>query len=513
VLLSTIRTKNRSSFTLGAVLCVFGAISIGQPELANAQTALELLQPDIVPRSVVIARPFRVYADPALPPEETGLRELSLTDVEAVARRFFARDRRYQIVDFTSAVLGEARETTHEETVFIAEQSARLGYGHHRSYNLASSVSEFDSAIAAYQRTTRSWTHPEDLGEVWLTLARVHLELSEVDPERADEHLAHATEAFRRLIRVNPDRQVGDLNFPNSVVGAYRRAYLDHIINRGAELRLTHQEALRLAQIADAQLVVYAFVMTVEDGHTLVLQAYDTQESRFVIDEEFAIVPELTAVSSAIEAALSRMAACQELIPAPVVEPPNGRGTLYLSTAFSLGTYTTRPTDRVFANYGAKVSLSIMLRETFGLYLSGMQWTAPRDADGELLRPLESTRGVIGVTAGGRTGGRLRAFAVGGLDFTRLGRFRATDSFWCKVSEGEAFEFDEERRCLQSDMVDEEPQLQFGLSFGVGVDVNLSGPFWLHLQGNTSIYSLPIEDRRVNFPLWVDLGFTYELGR
>lgn len=511
--LPTIRTKDRTSFSLGAVLCVFVALCSLSPRDAHAQTALELLQPDIVPRNVVIARPFRVYADPALPAEQTGLWELSLADVEAVPRRFFARDRRYEVVDFTTSILAEARESAHEETVFIAEQSARLGYGHHRSYNLASAVSEFNAAAEAYERTTRSWTHPDDLGEVWLTLARVHLELSQVDTDRADEHLVHASEAFRHLIRVNPDRQVDELNFPESVVGAYRRAYLDHILNRGTELRLTEAEAIHLAEIAGAELVVYSFVMADQVGHTLVLQAYDTVESRFVVDAEFVITPELTSVSDTIEAELSRMAACQELVPAPVIEPPSGRGTLYLSTAFSMGTYMTRPTDRVFANYGAKFSLRIMLRETFGLYLGGMQWTAPRDADGELLRPLESTRGVVGVTAGGRAGGRVRAFAVGGLDFTRLGRFRATDSFWCKVSEGDPFEFDDERRCREADMVDEDPQLQFGLSFGVGVDVNLSGPFWLHLQGNTSIYSVPIEDRRVNFPLWFDLGFTYELGR
>ncbi len=425
---STTHAKNRSSFWLGAVLCVFVVAFSLRATLAQAQSALELTQPDIIPRNVVIARPFRVYADPALPAEETGLRDLSMADVEAVPRRFFARDERYEVVEFTSARLAAARETAHEETVFIAEQSARLGYGHHRSYNLASAVSEFEAAVEAYARTTRAWTHPEELAEVWLTLARVHLELASVDTDRADEHLVQAADELRQLIRVDPGRQVDEFNFPESVVGAYRRAYLDHLINRGRELRLTRAEAIRLAEIADAYLVLYAFILTDESGHSLVLQAYDAYEARFVIDEEFPIEPELTQVSETIEAALSRMAACQELVPAPVVEPPGGRGTLFLSTAFSVGTYTTRPTDRLFGNYGAKFALSIMLRETFGVYVGGLQWTAPRDADGELLRPLESTRGVLGVTAGGSARGRLRAFAIGGLDFTRIGRFRATDS-------------------------------------------------------------------------------------
>jgi hypothetical protein len=461
----------------------------------------------------MITRPFRIYPDPGLPAEETGLRAVSLSDVEGVPRRFFAQDERYRLVDFTDAVMADSREPDHEETIFIAQQSARLGQGHYRAYNLASSVSDFGAAIDAYDRTTRMWTRPDELGDVWLALARVRLELAQVDYENEQEHLAYADDAFRNLIRIDPSRRIDEREFPASVVDTYQRAYRDHILNGGADLRLSEFEARQLAAVGDADVVVYAFILTDDSGHRLVLQAYDVLTERFIVDHESVIAPNLEDVTSEIEAALSRVVACHGLLPPPSVEAPRDRGTLFLSTAFSLGSYTTRPTDRLFTNLGAKFSLTVMLRATFGLTLSGGQWTAPRDPDGELLRPLESTRGSLGVVAGGRAGGRLRAFAIGGLDLTRVGRLRATDSFWCKVSEGELFEFDNERRCRESELVDEEPKAQLGLTFGFGTDVNLTGPFWLHLQANTSIYSVPLEDRRVNFPVWLDVGFTYELGR
>lgn len=503
--------ENRVRLGLAAVLCFLLVGLLSDP--VSAQSALEVGQPAFVPRSVVVVRPFRVYADPTRPPEETGLRELSIADVERVPRRFTARDPRYHLVDFTAALLREARTERHEDTLEIAAQSARLARGHHQAYNLPSAVSELEASLDLYERTTRGWTRPEDVGDAWLTLARVRLELAQADAENAQVHLAHADAAFRQMIRVNPGRRIDPFEFPASVVEAYHAAYLEHLLDGGAQLRLDASEARRLARIAEADLVIYAFVLTDADGHRLVLQAYDVLDERFVLDEEVEIEPTQAAVSDEIEAALSRLAACQERIPPPVVDEPADRGTLFVSTAFSAGTYTERPTDRLFTNLGAKLSLTFMVRETFGVTFSGTQWTAPRDPDGELLRALETTRGTLGVVAGGRASRGLRVLALAGLDVTRIGRLRATDSFWCKVSEGEPFEFDDVRRCEESDLFDEDPQVQLGLTFGLGTDLNLSGPFWLHLQANTSIYSVPLEDRRVNFPLSLDIGLTYELGR
>lgn len=503
--------EDRVRRCLTAVFCLF-VLSV-PPGSAWAQPVSEIDQPAFVPRSVVVARPFRVYADPTQPAEATGLRELSLADVERIPRRYFSRDERYHVVDFTAALLREARTETHDDRLTIAEQHARLARGHHQAYNLPSAVSELEAALSAYAGTVHAWMNPEEVGDAWLTLARVRLELAQSDPDQAPVHLAHADEALRHLIRVDPDRRVDPFEFPASVVEAYQSAYLEHLVDGGTELRLAAPEARRISALAAADLVVYAFILTDADGHRLILQAYDALEDRFVLDQETSIEPTQSALRVEIEAALSRLAACQELVPPPVVDVPADRGTLFVSTAFSVGSYAERPTDRLFANFGAKIALTVMLRDTFGLTLSGTQWTAPRDPDGELLRPLESTRGTLGVVAGGRAGNHLRVFATAGVDLTRIGRLRATDDFWCKVSEGEPFTFDGERRCEESDLVDEDPQAQMGLAFGLGTELNIRGPFWLHLQANTSIYSVPLEDRRVNFPLSLDVGLTYELGR
>lgn len=467
-------------------------------------------QPEIIPRQTAIVRPFRAYADPTLPPASTGLRALSLTEVEAVAESFYRGDPRYAVVEFVARNLRASRADDQQDLVFIARQSARLGNEHYRAYNLASAVSELESALETYDRTTHTWTHPDEVGDVWLALALVELELAASGPaDEAAFHEARARDAFRGLVRVQPSRSPDPHLYPPSVVQTWREAYLSHFLDDGLGLRMTRAEAERAAGLLDVDQLVWAFTMTDTDGTRLVLQVYDAVTGRFEDDATLRSEAVLPAVREALEMRLSTVVACQELVQPPPAERPDPESSaVYLETSYASATFLERPTDRLFYARGVRLSAQIMLEDTFGLYLAGAHWVANRDRDGDLLSGVDSTRGTLGVVAGGRLG-RVRVFGTGGLELARVGRVRTADDFWCKVSEGEPQVFDEERQCEESDVTDFEPQGQFGLTFGLGADVRIVGPFWVRAMAGATVSIAPFEDRSAGSPAWIDTGVVY----
>lgn len=478
------------------------------PRLGAAQP-VEFEQPEIVPRSIVVLRPIRAYADPAVPATQTGLRDLSLRDLHTQIERFFDRDPRYDLVRGDVRALALARDEAQQDLTFIAEQSARLGGEHYRSYNLATAAGELRAAAETYARTTRPLTHPSEVGEVYLTLALVELERARAHPDERAVHESHADQAFRSLARIDPGRVVDPNLYPPSVVEAWQRAYVAHFVSGGASLELRVSEAAHLARLLEVDALVHAFTTTDRDGTFLHVQVYDAVENRFELHERLPIDGSQADAEDGLMRRLSTTVACQTPIapPAPA-EPDPERGSLYLTLSYASATYLTRPTDRLFYNRGARLSASWMMLDTFGFYLSGAQWVASRDPDGELLASVDTTRGALGILAGGRVG-RLRAFGQAGFDIARVGRVRATDDFWCKVSEGEPVEFDDERACLSSDVIDTDAQAQWGFTFGVGADLQIVGPAFLHASVGSSVTVTPFEGRAVSTPVWVDIGATY----
>ena len=144
-----------------------------------------------------------------------------------------------------------------------------------------------------------------------------------------------------------------------------------------------------------------------------------------------------------------------------------------------------------------------------GLGLSATQWNAQRDPRGQLLGSVDSTRVLALALAGGRVG-RFRIAGTAGVDMTRVGRVRATDAYWCKVSEGEPTVFDAARACDAADVLDAAPAAQLGLTVGATVDMWLTGPFWAHTALGSTLYVAPLDGGRAfDTPAWLDAGVTY----
>lgn len=468
----------------------------------------ELEQIEIIPRRVAVLQPFRAYADPTRPSEETGLRALSLTAVHDAVQRMLARDPRYLLVDPRTQALAKAREPEQEDLLFIAQQSARLGREHFRAYNLASAVSELAAAVETFQRTPRGLTHPAEVADAYFMTALVELELARVDEANAAIHESRAADAMRTVIRLDPGREVTSAAYPPSVVERWRRAYVSHFVDDGVGLQLTASEASTLASGLEVDTVVYVFALTDGDRTKISLQVYDNVESRFDVTEVFTVTPVLDDVRDAIGRRLSAAIACQvPRVPTPEAGVSDAN-TAYLHLAFSSATHVRRPTSRVFYSRGARISLSYMLSSSLGFYVSGAQWVASSDPNGELLQPIDTTRGEISALVGGRW---RRARLVGrmGLDIARVGRVSATDAFWCKVSEGEAVSFDDARLCEEADMANIAPQGQLGFALGLQSDVRMFGPFFAHASAGVSLTVVPFEGHSVAIPVWLDLGFSY----
>ncbi len=467
-------------------------------------------QPEFVPRVTTVVRPFHIYADPTLPTSETGLRDLSMPDLHRSVRDFFRRDPRYAIGDdFTTRMLAIERASDQQDLSFIADESARLGAEHYRAYNLASAISELQNAIETYERSTAPWTRPADVADAYRTLAFALLERGRVDSEVAAESYARASQAFGRLIRIDPGAVIDEALFPPTVVEVYREAYLRHFLDGGAQLRLGPEEARRLARLLDVDQLVHVFTMTDGEGARVVVQVFDRVAGRFVHDGSRAIEPTLDAARQAVLAELAIAVACQPLIPPPEVDDRGERGATYVYAGFASATWLERPTRRLFYNAGAAVGATWLLSETFGLSAGASQWVARRDPDGELIGRVDTTRVSLASTASGRLG-RWRIFANAGFDVARTGSVRATDEFWCKVSEGEAFDFDGgERECEEDDIVDAAPGAHFGLLLGAGLGFEIAGPVWLHLQSGATLYIVPFDDRTLGSPLFLDFGASY----
>ncbi len=488
------------TLTAACLLCLLAVTAQTQP--------LQIEQPLVLPRDVAVLRPFRVYADPTRPTTETGLRDLSLADVHAAVERFFADDPRFNVVDARTRALARGRTDEQQDLVFIAQQSARLGSEYFRTYNLASAASELEAAEQTYRRTLRALTHPAEVADVYFAIALVEIELARVNEANAATHESRASEALRSVVRLDPARLVDGDRYPPSVVQLWRRAYVSHFVADGAGLDLRTDEAITTADALGVDAVVVVFAMTDGDTTRVSLQMFDRVEERFDQFGSFVVPPTLDAVRDAIEARLSSTVACQQPRFPAIDDADDEEGSVYLSLSFSSATYLNRPTDRLFYSRGARLSLSWMVQETFGLYLSGAQWVASRDPDGELLAAIDSTRGEIGVLAGGRFR-RLRVVGHVGFDVSRIGRVRATDAFWCKVSRGEPTEFDALRACDEDEMTDTNPQAQLGFTLGVRTDVQVVGPFFLHASIGTSLTIAPFEGRSLGTPVWLDTGVTY----
>ena len=159
-------------------------------------------QPAFVPYEVAFLTPARWYVTPS---ERARSASLSLPGAWRDAARAVARDPRMDVVPDVAARLAEAsRGERHADLLFIAERSAALGIEYFRAFNLASAVTELESALSTYGRTLAPWTQPDAVAEAWQYLALAELALAELTPTEAAAHEARAGRALREMIGSRP---------------------------------------------------------------------------------------------------------------------------------------------------------------------------------------------------------------------------------------------------------------------------------------------------------------------
>jgi hypothetical protein len=492
------------------ILCLqFVVVTLAHAPRAHAQVAPDDA-PAFVPRRVAVMSPVRIYIAPSLADDSAGLGSLSLPEVAASVRQRFASDPRFDTLnDVPERLAAQARAPSQADVLFVSERSVELGREHVRAYNLASAATELEAAINGYNRTAASWTMPRNVAEAWEALALTYLERAQVEPENAADHEARAMQAFGELIRVSPTRDYGPNAYPAMVVQAHREAYTRHWLNDGSDLRMRPGEANQLSGWLSVDYVVSVFAMVDAAGPRIVIQVWNTRAGRFVHDEVVAVPEETEAAATLVDAAVSRVVACLPLVPPTDAQlEDNERGSVYLSAGYATGAFLGTPTRRRFFQHGATLSLAAMLTENVGLRLSGSQWSARRDRDGDLITKLESIQLTAGVITAARLG-RLRLSVDAALDVTRIGAVKATTSFWCKVSEGDPFVFDDGRECDAADIVDRAAQVQAGPQFGVGVGAQLAGPLWIDLRIHLTLYVAPFDNRAFDTPFGLNSVLTY----
>jgi len=481
-------------------------------QTATAQSLLpELNQPQVNPRTMIVMRPLQLYTDPTAQAREVALSDFSPTQVRTAIESFYRHDARYHVIDDDAPTLLArlARTPTQSDLATVARQTARLGIAHYRSYQITAAIDELTSATRAFEATTLRWTDPETVAEAYLFLALAYLERSRQDEARRLEDRNLARRAFRSLIRIAPSRTISQDIYPPDVVALYQSVYLDLLNAEEDALGLTHTELRWLSDRLDVDLIAGFYATVTRERVVYHLRVYDRLEDRVVLQEAFQIDDPSIQLEDYINGALSVATACQSL--SVVVEADDDTdeaGHLYLAVSVSGGFYAQIPTRRQFPHRGVHYALTYMATQTVGIYLSNAFWFSGRDPFGDLVGRIDSLHVSAGALAVARWP-RWRVYGGGGVAVARTGPINATTSFWCSVSQGEPFIFDEGRSCRAQDIVSVDATVYLGVETRIGASARLIGPLWVDLQLSNALYALPFNPRAIDFPIAAHTGLLY----
>jgi hypothetical protein len=468
-------------------------------------------QPAFTPRRVLVHRPIRVYADPRIPPNEVGMHNVSLVDVQRRLRRVLRADPRTvdAISDLDAWLLQIERDPTLGDLATLARQAARIGISHFRTYQMATAVDEMEAALTTFGRTPLPVSDPGVVAETHFYLALASLELAGLQPSDAARHAARARRSFREVVRLDPTRRITADTFPSAVVDAWHAAYAEHLVDGGASLGLSASEAAWLATRADVDTVLEAFVLVEREQVWLRIRAWSRRRGAYSLDRRLPVRPSEEDVADVLEQALLAHIACEPLLPPPaplVVDTERGRTIVSVASAAAL--FLEVPTRTQIAHMGGQLGVSYTVTESFGLGLDTQLLFSQRDGQGDLVRRVDTVRTVASAFAVGRFG-RWRIEGGSGLELTRMSSVQATSSFWCRVSGGDPFVFDDLRACRESDVTRTPASTLFGFEVRARAMVRVVGPVWMQTALSGSFYLLPFGSRTFDFPLSLSLGAAY----
>jgi hypothetical protein len=492
-----------------ALLVAALLLAVAAPALA-APPRRDQGEANLRPRTIAVWAPIRHYIVPSAAPA-SSLAAVSLVQVSRALRAQVEADPRHRLIseEPLTRLLSAQRDEAQSDLRFVATRSAQLGVEYFKQSDLRSAVDQLEEAQSLLERTGLFWTDPTLAVTVWRTLALAELELAQGAQEGSEGqtlHEAKATAAFKELIRWAPSERFSREDYPAEVVATFERAYLEHLLSLGSDLRVRAAEAKRLATQLGVEELVFAFAIS-SGGETVVgLQFFDAASQQFVVDETKRVAPAVAADTYSM--LLSDALACQP----PRFLPPDPAGVdtghTYASAGYNGGSFLDSPTRAPFYTQGASVQVSHMLSENAGLYAGGRFVFGRRDTDGDLLDRVDIARTDFGATFAIRNR-RFRAYGSMGFDVAFVGAVTATEDFWCKVTGGEVRAIDSSRACNGNAITRTAAQAQAGVGWTVGGQVLLGGPFWASLDANTAIYMLPFGERPFDIPMGGSLQLGY----
>jgi hypothetical protein len=484
------------------IVCVTSALATAQP------SEVDVDQEPFQPRSVVVVPTVRLALLEADSDWMGGASEGFQRDIQDWLRRSI----RTSLASWP-ALMGELTES--EE---LTVRRMRLGQRLYRTGQLDAAEEELVGALQDAARSLLPWKRFELVSSAYESLVLLHLELAATaDSEESERHENLARNAIRSLLRVDPGFRASPVRFPDRVVEMFQEARA----MAGSEVLVTrlHRAGTveAVAARTGADLVVESAVVIRENEVGARLVVTDTNESEIVADEKriWERGPENSErefeaeIAGFFRDALERAVSCLPPIPPETsVGEPVDDVRVWIEAGYSAGTFLTTPTRRKFLNHGVAFRTTVQFHEFVGVYLSFHSLFSVEDRFGDLLDRLATIQLGIG-TSFSYQSGRFRAFFEPGIAYHQLGRLRATEDFWCKVSDGEVVTFDETgRACRADEITNRDPQAHFGIQLDGGVGLRIVDPLWAYLRIHSVLYLAPADNRELDFPFGGEAGLS-----
>lgn len=502
-----------AAFVILITIC--GALSAHAQAEREAQPRFVSLdeQPAFVARSAP-ALPFvQIYTLP----DESGRVRSGAGYRQAVAQAYgevFGADVRIALSDERFEPLdvygpGGARVSSGDSRIDEALETLARGRQLFRAGDTTSAAEVLREGLQQASSTALPFTQFELLAESWETLALVALELSVERDEEGDSWRSLSRVALREMIRLSPERTVDPRLYPQRFFDAWRSAYREQTVATTTLLSVRSDEARALSAFLDIDLLVDVRIIEADESGQIGVRVYDRVDDRFFYDGLHAWEGGAEEITVIVERALSAALACLPPHTPPPAEEPSRLRDVYVYSNWLAFSYLERPTTRAFLNQGAELGAQFYFTENVGLSLVAQLAFSNRDADGDLLDTVQTSS--ISLSPSFQfVRDRYRIFLEAGPQLTRVSRVRATRSYWCKVSGGEPFQFDDERACLAEDITEQGARAQFAMSFRLGFALRIAGPLWAHINASSALYLLPFEGRAVDFPVGGSAGLMFQ---
>jgi tetratricopeptide (TPR) repeat protein len=458
------------------------------------------------PYRIGVMGPAPIYSDPTAEARDLRTPQLSYPALTRELEAALAEDVRFALVDEEALRLA-ARAAVDDEQAEYIDLLRDNGIEQFALYEIDSSIDSLRRAAQRYRDAGLDFVRPREVATTWEYLARAYLEQARVRPDDGREALAEARRAFKEVIRLTPNPGISRDAFPDAVVDTYEEAYLELLLDDGRELVMGVDRAVTVGARFGLDYLVAPFFVRDTSGARLVLHIVDVRGRSVAFRETIPLTAATETSRDAVSRAISRFVACAPLRREP--EPPVmavDAGRVFLSAGWGFTFYGERPTADQFLNQGVALQAGYQLTENLGVFGRAAVLFGSRDASGDLLEPITSVRSAAGMLFSLRVDW-FRPWLGTGVEVNWLGAYRATDEFWCKVSDGLSAEFGAGQACRASDVTREAASVQVGAYLMPGLSFGLTPAFSLYLNGNFGFYLT--DSGTVDFPLAGESGIEY----